>query len=122
MRPELYLCEHLSLRPKNLQERRGMQLMTPPGDGTDRPGRPGFRKNAAPAGPPRAPPAAHAHATPATHTTMEKYDCKKVVGKGSYGSAIVAKRKKDGLVCVVKTIALARLSRGEACRYDVYES
>ncbi|KAH8050209.1 serine/threonine kinase [Aureococcus anophagefferens] len=45
---------------------------------------------------------------------MEKYDCKKVVGKGSYGSAIVAKRKKDGLVCVVKTIALARLSRGEA--------
>ena len=45
---------------------------------------------------------------------MEKYEAKKVVGKGSYGSAIVARRKADGLVCVVKAIALARLSRGEA--------
>ena len=37
---------------------------------------------------------------------MERYDCKKVVGRGTYGSAVVATRKADGLRCVIKTIGL----------------
>ena len=45
---------------------------------------------------------------------MERYDCKKVVGRGTYGSAVVATRKADGLRCVIKTIGLRSLSRGEA--------
>jgi len=45
---------------------------------------------------------------------MERYDCKHVVGRGTYGSAVVATRRADGLQCVIKTIALRSLSRAEA--------
>lgn len=44
---------------------------------------------------------------------MERYACQSVIGKGSYGSAMVARRKADGLVCIVKQIGLSRLSKRE---------
>lgn len=44
---------------------------------------------------------------------MEKYVCQSVIGKGTYGSATMARRKADGLVCIMKQIGLSRLSKRE---------
>jgi NIMA (never in mitosis gene a)-related kinase len=45
---------------------------------------------------------------------MEKYDVQKVVGQGSYGRAILCRRKKDSKLCIIKQISLAKLSKKEA--------
>ncbi|GET91356.1 protein kinase, putative [Leishmania tarentolae] len=44
---------------------------------------------------------------------MDKYQRVKVLGKGSFGSAILIKRKSDGLLFVVKEVAMTRMSRKE---------
>ncbi|KPI89607.1 putative protein kinase putative serine/threonine-protein kinase Nek1 [Leptomonas seymouri] len=44
---------------------------------------------------------------------MEKYQKVKVLGKGSFGSAILIKRKTDGLLFVVKEVSLVRMSKKE---------
>ncbi len=45
---------------------------------------------------------------------MNKYDIQKVVGQGSYGRAILCKRKNDSKLCIIKQISLGKLSRHEA--------
>ena len=45
---------------------------------------------------------------------MEKYEIKKVVGEGSYGKAILCKRKVDSKLCIIKQISMKKLSRKEA--------
>lgn len=44
---------------------------------------------------------------------MNQYDLVKVVGQGSYGKAILCKRKKDLKLCIIKQISLGKLSRKE---------
>ncbi|CBZ29410.1 putative protein kinase [Leishmania mexicana MHOM/GT/2001/U1103] len=44
---------------------------------------------------------------------MDKYQRVKVLGKGSFGSAILIKRKTDGLLFVVKEVGMSRMSRKE---------
>ncbi|KAG5470835.1 hypothetical protein CUR178_02139 [Leishmania enriettii] len=44
---------------------------------------------------------------------MDKYQRVKVLGKGSFGSAILIKRKADGLLFVVKEVAMTRMSKKE---------
>lgn len=44
---------------------------------------------------------------------MEDYDIQGVLGKGSYGKIFLAKRKKDGLICVLKVIGLEGLDEQE---------
>ncbi|KAG5496085.1 hypothetical protein JKF63_02383 [Porcisia hertigi] len=44
---------------------------------------------------------------------MEKYQRVKVLGKGSFGSAILIKRKSDGLLFVVKEVGMSNMSRKE---------
>ncbi|KAJ1461373.1 kinase-like domain-containing protein [Pelagophyceae sp. CCMP2097] len=44
---------------------------------------------------------------------MEKYVSQSIAGKGSYGSAVIARRKADGVLCIVKVIALKDMSRKE---------
>ncbi|KAG5470420.1 hypothetical protein LSCM1_01664 [Leishmania martiniquensis] len=44
---------------------------------------------------------------------MDKYQRVKVLGKGSFGSAILIKRKTDGLLFVVKEVAMTRMSKKE---------
>eukprot|EP01060_Flectonema_neradi_P021828 TRINITY_DN2984_c0_g2_i1.p1 TRINITY_DN2984_c0_g2~~TRINITY_DN2984_c0_g2_i1.p1 ORF type:complete len:718 (+),score=117.00 TRINITY_DN2984_c0_g2_i1:83-2155(+) len=44
---------------------------------------------------------------------MEKYARQKVIGKGSYGQAVVVKRKSDGVVLVMKEVRLQGLSKEE---------
>jgi serine/threonine protein kinase len=44
---------------------------------------------------------------------MENYDIQGVLGKGSYGKIFLAKRKEDGLVCVLKVIGLEGLDEPE---------
>lgn len=41
---------------------------------------------------------------------MENYEVKKVVGQGSYGKAILCRRKKDSKLCIIKQISLAKMS------------
>lgn len=45
---------------------------------------------------------------------MEKYEIKKVVGEGSYGKAILCKRKADSKLCIIKQISIKKLSKKEA--------
>jgi NIMA (never in mitosis gene a)-related kinase 1/4/5 len=45
---------------------------------------------------------------------MEKYEVRKVVGEGSYGKAILCRRKIDSKMCIVKQISIKKLSRKEA--------
>jgi NIMA (never in mitosis gene a)-related kinase len=45
---------------------------------------------------------------------MDRYDVQKVVGQGSYGRAILCRRKKDTKLCIIKQISLAKLSKREA--------
>jgi serine/threonine protein kinase len=45
---------------------------------------------------------------------MEKYEVKKVVGEGSYGKAVLCKRKADARLCIIKQISIKKLSRKEA--------
>jgi len=45
---------------------------------------------------------------------MEKYDIKKVVGEGSYGKAILCRRKVDSKMCIIKQISIKKLSKKEA--------
>ena len=44
---------------------------------------------------------------------MENYDIQGVLGKGSYGKIFLAKRREDGLVCVLKVIGLDGLDEHE---------
>ncbi|KPA84514.1 putative protein kinase putativeserine/threonine-protein kinase Nek1 [Leptomonas pyrrhocoris] len=44
---------------------------------------------------------------------MDKYQKVKVLGKGSFGSAILIKRKADGLLFVVKEVSLVKMSKKE---------
>ncbi|CAJ1991558.1 serine/threonine-protein kinase Nek1 [Leishmania donovani] len=44
---------------------------------------------------------------------MDKYQRVKVLGKGSFGSAILIKRKTDGLLFVVKEVGMTRMSKKE---------
>jgi serine/threonine protein kinase len=44
---------------------------------------------------------------------MDKYQRVKVLGKGSFGSAILIKRKTDGLLFVVKEVSLMKMSKKE---------
>ncbi|CAJ1032254.1 Protein kinase domain/Protein tyrosine kinase, putative [Leishmania lindenbergi] len=44
---------------------------------------------------------------------MDKYQRVKVLGKGSFGSAILIKRKTDGLLFVVKEVGMMRMSKKE---------
>lgn len=44
---------------------------------------------------------------------MEKYQRMKVLGKGSFGSAILIKRKADGLLFVVKEVSFVKMSKKE---------
>lgn len=45
---------------------------------------------------------------------MDKYEVQRVVGQGSYGKAILCRRKKDSRQCIIKQISIAKLSRKEA--------
>jgi NIMA (never in mitosis gene a)-related kinase len=45
---------------------------------------------------------------------MNNYDVQKVVGQGSFGKAILCKRKKDSKLCIIKQISIAKLSKKEA--------
>lgn len=45
---------------------------------------------------------------------MEKYEIKKVVGEGSYGKAILCRRKIDSRLCIIKQISIKKLSKKEA--------
>jgi NIMA (never in mitosis gene a)-related kinase len=45
---------------------------------------------------------------------MERYDQQKVVGQGSYGKAILCKRKSDAKLCIIKQISLSKMSPKEA--------
>lgn len=45
---------------------------------------------------------------------MEKYEVKKVVGEGSFGKAILCKRKMDTKLCIIKQISMKKLSKKEA--------
>ena len=44
---------------------------------------------------------------------MEKYDVVKVVGKGSFGKAILVTRKIDNFKCIIKEISIAKLGKKE---------
>lgn len=44
---------------------------------------------------------------------MENYTIEAVLGKGSYGKIYKAKRKSDGLICVLKLIGLEGLDEDE---------
>eukprot|EP00754_Rhynchopus_humris_P044267 Rhum_TRINITY_DN3981_c0_g1::Rhum_TRINITY_DN3981_c0_g1_i1::g.12569::m.12569/K08857/NEK1_4_5; NIMA (never in mitosis gene a)-related kinase 1/4/5 len=44
---------------------------------------------------------------------MDKYQRQKVIGKGSYGQAVVVKRKADGVLLVVKEVRLQGLKMEE---------
>lgn len=46
--------------------------------------------------------------------TMNNYDVQRVVGEGSFGRAVLCKRKRDQRSCIVKQISLAKLSKKEA--------
>ena len=41
---------------------------------------------------------------------MEKYVKMKMIGEGSFGKAILVKRKDNGLMCVIKEIGISRVS------------
>jgi NIMA (never in mitosis gene a)-related kinase len=45
---------------------------------------------------------------------MQKYETKKVVGEGSFGKAILCKRKVDSKMCIIKQISMQKLSSKEA--------
>lgn len=45
---------------------------------------------------------------------MQKYDIEKVVGEGSFGKALLCRRKADKKKCIIKQIALKKMSRKEA--------
>eukprot|EP01038_Epipyxis_sp_PR26KG_P005433 gene5433-7526_t len=45
---------------------------------------------------------------------MDKYSVQKVVGQGSYGRAVLSKRKTDNKLCIIKEISLAKLSKKDA--------
>lgn len=45
---------------------------------------------------------------------MNNYEVQKLVGEGSYGRAILCRRKKDKKLCIIKQISLTKLSRKEA--------
>lgn len=45
--------------------------------------------------------------------SMERYHIRDTIGKGSFGNAMRAIRKADGLVCIVKRIGLSGLSKRE---------
>jgi NIMA (never in mitosis gene a)-related kinase 1/4/5 len=44
---------------------------------------------------------------------MNKYEIDRIIGKGSYGSAMLCKRKSDGKKCIIKQISIAKLSKKE---------
>ncbi len=41
---------------------------------------------------------------------MNRYDIEKVVGEGSYGKALLCKRKSDYKRCIIKQISIAKMS------------
>ncbi|CAM9539243.1 unnamed protein product [Phaeothamnion confervicola] len=41
---------------------------------------------------------------------MERYTTGKLLGQGSFGRALLCKRRRDGELCVIKQVAMARLS------------
>ena len=45
---------------------------------------------------------------------MLKYDVEKVVGEGSFGKALLCRRKSDKRRCIIKQISLGKMSRKEA--------
>ena len=45
---------------------------------------------------------------------MNNYDLQRVVGQGSYGRAVLCKRKRDTKLCIIKQISLSKLSKKEA--------
>lgn len=45
---------------------------------------------------------------------MNKYYVEKVVGEGSFGKALLCKRKSDNRRCIVKEISLSNMSRKDA--------
>jgi serine/threonine protein kinase len=46
--------------------------------------------------------------------SMQKYSVDRVVGEGSFGKALLCRRKADNRKCIVKEISLAKMSRKEA--------
>ena len=45
---------------------------------------------------------------------MEKYELIKIVGQGSFGKALLCRRKKDSKKCIIKQISIAKMGRKEA--------
>lgn len=45
---------------------------------------------------------------------MNSYEVYKIVGEGSFGKALLCKRKKDGKRCIIKEISMGHLSQKEA--------
>lgn len=45
---------------------------------------------------------------------MNKYELEKVVGEGSFGKALLCRRKADRKKCIIKQIALHKMSKKEA--------
>jgi serine/threonine protein kinase len=39
---------------------------------------------------------------------MNKYDIEKVVGQGSYGKALLCKRKSDRKLCIIKVLLFTK--------------
>ena len=44
---------------------------------------------------------------------MQKYEVEKVVGQGSYGRALLCRRKSDSKKCIIKQISITKLSKKE---------
>ena len=44
---------------------------------------------------------------------MQKYDIERVVGEGSYGKALLCRRKSDSTRCIIKQIAVGKMSKKE---------
>ena len=44
---------------------------------------------------------------------MNKYELERVVGQGSFGKALLCKRKTDSKKCIIKQISIAKLSKRE---------
>ena len=45
---------------------------------------------------------------------MNKYRIEKVVGEGSFGKALLCRRKSDSRMCIVKEISLSKMSKKDA--------
>lgn len=49
---------------------------------------------------------------------MKAYNQEKIVGEGSFGKALLCRRKNDNKKCIIKQISLSKMSRKEALQTE----